>query len=66
MAERVEMGVQDARDGFRGVIDDALINRKETVITRHGLPVAAVIPYSALEELDRLRAAHGDASNSSE
>ena len=66
MAERTVLGIQKARDGFRTVVDDAFAREQATVIERHGVRVAAVVPYAWLEELDRLRDLHGDASRSSE
>lgn len=60
------MGVQTARDTFRTVVDDAQINRKPTVITRHGLRAAVVIPPEWFEELLRYRqnTGHDDSTSS--
>lgn len=43
------LGVQEARNGLRTVIDDALIRGIPTVIERHKEPVAVVVPYEWYE-----------------
>jgi prevent-host-death family protein len=65
MAERAELGIQEARDNFRTVIDNALVHRTPTVVTRHGQPVAAVIPYPWYEELLAGRKDHDNPPSSS-
>lgn len=65
-ADAGDMGVQTAREKFRTVVDDAQIHRKPTIITRHGLTAAVVIPPEWWEELLRHREAgeHGDSTSS--
>lgn len=66
MTEWAELGVQTARDNFRTVVDDAQIHRKPTVINRHGLRAAVVIPPEWFDELMSYRANQGhDDSTSS-
>lgn len=66
MTEWPSLGVQTAREQFRTVIDDAQIRGKATVITRHGLPAAALIPHEWFEELLRYREekGHGESTSS--
>ncbi len=50
-----------ARENWRSLLDAASAGRSDIVITRHGRPAAALIPYedylALQEELDDLRAA---------
>lgn len=50
-----------ARENWRSLLDAAVVGRSDIVITRHGRPSAALIPYedylALQEELDDLRAA---------
>ena len=53
------LSAQDVRAKWREVVDAAQIDRVDTLVHRHGKPVAVVIPhddYMALrEELEELR-----------
>jgi prevent-host-death family protein len=66
MTEWATLGVQKAREDFRTVLDDAQIRGKATVINRHGLPAAAVIPYAWFQELLATRGEtdHDDSTSS--
>lgn len=67
MTEWVELGIQTARDKFRTVVDDALVRGKPTVVSRHGQPVVAVIPYEWVAQLPehlRPNVDHGDSTSS--
>lgn len=66
MTDWAELGVQTAREKFRTVVDDAQIHRKPTIITRHGLTAAVVIPPEWWQELLRYREAgeQGDSTSS--
>jgi prevent-host-death family protein len=61
---QTELGVQDARNTLRTVVDDALIRRKPTIISRHGERVAAVVPYAWFEEMIKARGEDHDDSTS--
>jgi len=52
MTNHARLGVQKAREGFRDVVDNALIKGDITVIERHGKPVAAVVPYEWFERAE--------------
>lgn len=50
MNEDQQLGIQEAREKFRHVVDAALENDTVTVVMRHGRPVAAVVSYAWLEQ----------------
>lgn len=52
MTERPEKGIQEARDSFRTIADDAVERGVITVVKRHGRPIIAVVPYAWLERAD--------------
>lgn len=52
MTDRPEKGIQEVRDGFRTIADDALERGIITVVKRHGRPIAAVVPFAWLERAD--------------
>lgn len=52
MKNHTRLGVQKAREGFRTVVDNALIKGEITVVDRHGKPVVAVVPYEWFERAE--------------
>lgn len=44
--ETLTVGVQQARDQLRTLIDNTLEQHDHIVITRNGRPVAALVPYT--------------------
>lgn len=56
------LGVQKAREGFRTVVDDALIKGEITVVERHGKPVVAVVPYEWFERAQAALAREAEAA----
>ncbi|HEY2122973.1 MAG TPA: type II toxin-antitoxin system Phd/YefM family antitoxin [Chthoniobacterales bacterium] len=44
----------EARDRFSEVINEAVFGDERVVLTRHGKPIAAVVPLSVLEILQEL------------
>jgi prevent-host-death family protein len=59
MTNHNRLGVQKAREGFRTVVDDALIKGEITVVERHGKPVVAVVPYEWFERAEAALAKEG-------
>jgi prevent-host-death family protein len=44
----------EARDRFSEVVNEAAFGDERVVLTRHGKPIAAVVPFSVLELLHEL------------
>jgi len=44
----------DVRDSFAAVLDRAALGRERVVVTRHGEPLAAIVPLEDLELLEEL------------
>lgn len=44
----------EARDHFSEVINEAVFGDERVVLTRHGKPIAAIVPLSVLELLHEL------------
>ena len=58
MTERTELGVQEFRETLRTRIDAAWADGAITLVTRHGQPVAALVPYKWLQRADVALADH--------
>lgn len=61
MTERTELGVQQFRENLRQRIDAAWADGEITLVSRHGQPVAALVPYKWLQRADEALAGHDEA-----
>nr|WP_221374357.1 type II toxin-antitoxin system Phd/YefM family antitoxin [Actinoplanes polyasparticus] len=55
VAKRRLVGIQEARDHFRALVDNAVKDDEHTVVARRGKAVVAVVPiewYRRMAELD--------------
>lgn len=49
---RKHLGVDKARDELGSIVNRAALEGERTVLTRHGLPAAAVVSIADLERLE--------------
>lgn len=49
---RKHLGVDKARDELGAIVNRAALEGERTVLTRHGLPAAAVVSIADLEKLE--------------
>ena len=49
-----KVSIAEGKKSFSRLIQDALDNKKEFIVTRRGEPVAVIVPYDEYKQLKRL------------